>query len=102
MKKEEKMIRFLVDDKEIDVMVGHINSVSMHLVPRTSRPTVYFNFGYSGKSFVCRNENTVGCMICGIGTFINSEYQTHMSIKPIMHPDKSHVVQFIVETWHDA
>ena len=47
----------------------------------------------------CRNANTVGCLICNIGTFLNSTYYTHMSIKSILHPDKSHVVQFIVETW---
>ena len=49
----------------------------------------------------CRNPNTVGCVICAIGTFLNGTHYTHMEIKSILDFDKDHVIEFKMEMWHE-
>jgi len=86
-----------IDGREYPV--DKIVSMGMNL-RRDDKPGFDIDLGDFGHSIRCRNANTVGCLLGNIGTFIYSTYYTNMSVKSIYNPDKSHVVEFIVETWY--
>ena len=78
--------------------MDHIDSVSMKLVPHGSRPTMYLNFGYSGKGFVCRDANVVGHFMSEFGAFLGSDRVDTMQVTCVDSSDKTHIIAFDVQT----